>query len=152
MKWQQDDLSKYVTAKEYIDTILLPLHPFQLSNEDELVKHAYQSDVLTIFIDELERELSGRTMKIPPYTYLDTEDKQNELPRINTWIKDIQTQPFQHIFFITFDMKWKKYERSLQGQLIWLPVIQVDNIQDAELKHWMRENVLQVSELIRSYW
>lgn len=152
MKWQQDDLAKYVTAKEYIDTILLPLHPFQLSKEDELVKHAYQSDVLSIFVDELERELSGRTMKIPPYTYLYTADKQNEMSRINTWAEDIQTQPFQYIFFITFDMGWKKYERSLHGQLLWLPVIQVEHIQDDKLKHWMRENVLQVSELIRSYW
>lgn len=152
MKWRQDDVNKYITAKEYIDTALLSLLPFHILKDDEISKQAYQSDVLQIFADELERELSGRTMQIPPYTYLHHTDKQQEVSRLNTWIKEIETQPFKHTFLITFDMGWKKYERQLEGQLIWLPVIQVDHIHDNELKRWMHENVKQVSELIRSYW
>lgn len=152
MQWQQDDIKKYVQAKEYIDTIIMPLQPFHLTKDEKIAQTSYENEILTIFSNELEKELSGRTMRIPSYTYVRSADKEKELERMKTWVTDIQEQPFEHLFFPTFDMTWKKHEINLPGNLIWLPVTQVEEIQSKEFKKWIHENVLQVSELIRSYW
>lgn len=152
MKWIQQDIAQYIKAKEYIDTLVIPLVPFHLSNDQEIAKHAFQTEVLSAFSIELEKELSGRVMLIPNYFYLYTAHKEEEISRLNAWIEDSQKQPFQHVFLITFDASWKKHEASLPGTLIWLPSMLTGQIHSEEANHIIRDQVKQVSELIRSYW
>lgn len=78
MQWKKVDIERYREAKTYIDTLFMPLIPFQLSSDDELGKHAFQSEALTIFLNELEKELSGRVFLTPAYTYLIHTPKDNE--------------------------------------------------------------------------
>ncbi|MDY0396570.1 DUF2487 family protein [Virgibacillus halophilus] len=124
MQWNKNDTDQYLQAKEYIDTVVMALIPFQLSNDQELSKLAYQDEVLQIFASEITRELSGRTMQVPAYHYLKSANRESETDRINTWIQDSAKQPFQHTFLLTFDASWKKQERELNGNLLWLPGIQ----------------------------
>ncbi|SDQ54689.1 Protein of unknown function [Virgibacillus subterraneus] len=152
MKWKKSDLHQYVNAKEYVDTIIIPLIPFQLSNDSVLEKDAFQREVLVAFSYELEKELTGRVLLTPNYNYLKSSHKDQEIVRINSWIDDIEQQPFNHIFYVTFDSTWKKNEQGMRGTLLWLPGVSDGTLQSNEMHSIIRSNVEQVSELIRSYW
>lgn len=152
MKWTRTDLEKYVGAKEYIDTLIIPLLPFQLAEDTTLATTAFQSEVLSIFIRELEKELAGRIMLTPPYHYLKHSEKKDEVKRINSWVNEAKQQPFEHIFFISFDASWKKVEGDLDGSLLWLPGKKSGDIQTKEMIQEIRDQVEQVGELIRSFW
>lgn len=152
MKWIKADLERYTEAKEYIDTLLVPVLPFQFSDDAQLGKSAFQMEVMLVFINELERELMGRVLLAPPYNYLKRANKTTEIQRLSMWIEDAQQQPFEHVFYITFDGTWKKEEQSLKGTLLWLPVPQSGDIYSKEIVTMIRDQVEQVGELIRSFW
>lgn len=152
MKWKKVDIKQYKEAKKYIDTVLVPLVPFHLSNDNDIEKSAFQSEVLSVFTNEIEKELTGRIMLVPNYHYIKGACKEGEVERIKTWIEDILKQPFEHVFFVTFDSSWKKNEQALDGTLLWLPGIHSADLHSKEMHSLIRDQVEQISELIRSYW
>ncbi|ASN05517.1 DUF2487 family protein [Virgibacillus necropolis] len=152
MQWVKKDLLQYIQAKEYVDTTIVPLTPFHLSNDTELPKSGFQGEALSIFINQIERDLAGRVMLTPNYTYLKNADKQQEVARLNEWVEDVASQPFNHTFFITFDSKWKKHESMLNGTLLWLPGLQSGDLYAKEMHSVIHDQVTQINELIRSYW
>ncbi len=152
MKWIKSDLEQYVGAKEYIDTLLVPLLPFEFSNDANLTKNAFQIEILSIFLQELEKEYTGRVVLSPHYYYLKSSKKEDEIKRLNDWMIDAKKQPFEHVFFVTFDSTWKKEENAMDGTLLWLPAAQSGDIQSKETATLIRDQVEQVSELIQSYW
>lgn len=152
MQWKKADLEKYKQAKEYVDTVLIPLMPYHLSQDDHLEKSAFQQEVLGIFAHEIEKELAGRVMLIPNYQYLKSDKLDTETERLNKWIADSRKQPFKHVFLVTFDALWKKSEQALDGSLIWLPGVQSGNLQSEEMYRFIHGQVEQIGELIRSYW
>ena len=152
MKWEANDLERYLSAKEYIDTAIIPLQPFQLFDEEKLEEDAFQREVLKIFSLEIEKELSGRTMLTPTYNYLKSSDISNEITRLNSWIEEINHQPFKTIILLTFESKWKKVEKELNGSMIWLPGIKSGDLRSPETLNLIKNQVEQTSELIKSYW
>src|SRR5690625_1194810 len=152
MRWFSEDIKKYIPAKQYIDTIIIPLQAFQLSEDSSLEKDAFQREVLSIYAQEIEKELSGRIMLTPTYNYLKFTNMESEMNRLNEWIENIETQPFKTIFVMTFDNSWKKVEKDLNCNLLWLPGIKSGNIKSEETILVIRNQVEQISELIRSYW
>lgn len=148
----QNDLEKYGQAKEYVDTLLIPLQKFQLSEDANLVNDAFQREVLSIFSNEIEKELSGRLMLAPTFFYLKSSDQTSEVSRLNEWIAEAERQPFKHVFLMSFDNTWKKIERELEGNLLWLPGMKPMDIQSKEAVAIIRNQIEQISELIRSYW
>lgn len=152
MKWKKNELEQYIGAKEYVDTIIMPLLPFQLSDDTNMAKDAFQREVLETFANELEMELTGRVVLTPAYNYLKSADKNAEMDRLRTWTDDISNQPLNHLFLITFDSSWKKVEQALPGTLLWMPGMSTGDIDSKEMQTIIRSQVEQVSELIRTYW
>jgi len=152
MKWKKEDLKQYVQAKEYIDTVIIPLIPFQLTNEQNIENNSFQSEVLSILANEIEKELAGRIMLIPNYHYIKSSELEKESQMLQGWVEEIQKQPFEHVFFITFDSEWKKNEGKLNGTLLWLPGVKSGNLHSAEMHSMIKDQVEQIGELIRSYW
>lgn len=152
MRWIKDDVEKYVTAKEYVDTAVIPVQSFQLSQEEQLVKETFAGEVLSIYANEIEKELSGRLLLTPTYTYNKQVSIDSEVTRLNDWVKDIKTQPFEHVFLLTLDLDLKKQERKLDGNLLWVPGLKPTNLQSQEAVQMIRSQIEQISELIRSYW
>src|SRR5690625_3454668 len=152
MKWKKEDLKQYVQAKEYIDTVIIPLIPFQLTNEQNIEINSFQSEVLSILANEIEKELAGRIMLIPNYHYIKSSELEKESQMLQGWVEEIQKQPFEHVFFITFDSEWKKNEGKLNGTLLWLPGVKSGNLHSAEMDSMIKDQVEQIGELIRSYW
>lgn len=152
LKWTKTHIKQYVQAKEYIDTMIIPVIPFHISQEEKLTASAFQSEIINIFMNELEKELTGRVMLTPSYYYVKEASKEAEVMRLNTWYAEAKKQPFEHIFFLTNDSTWKKSEKDLEGSLLWLPGISSGDIHTKEMHTMIRGQVEQVSELIRSYW
>lgn len=152
MKWRKEDLEKYVQAKEYIDTVLLPIIPVQYGDDEESKKSAFQQEVMNIFATQIEQQLSGRVMLIPSYLYIKDSEKEKEVERINQWIHDLKSQPFNHTILLTFDASWKKHEKDLEGNLLWLPGIQTGDIRSKDMQEVMKDQISQLSEIVRSYW
>lgn len=151
MKWNAVDLAKYKEAKEYIDTVIIPLQKFQIENESQIIDEAFQREVLFLFSQEIEKELSGRVLLAPEFNYL-TNEHENEVARLNKWIEHLTNQPFKTVVLMTFDSKWNKFNQDLNGQLLWLPGINKGDINSPEVKTLIKSQVQQISELIRSYW
>lgn len=152
VKWRKNDMEQYVEAKEYIDTVIIPLIPFQMAKDQELSKDSFQNEALALFLTEMEKELSGRLLLTPNYHYIKASDLEQEKDRLNLWVANVQEQPFKHIFFITFDSQWKKVEKDLEGTLIWLPGFPTSDLISKEVQQMVRGQVSEISELIRSYW
>ncbi|WP_164218935.1 YpiF family protein [Virgibacillus sp. YIM 98842] len=152
MKWKKEDLNQYVQAKEYIDTVIIPLIPFQFTDEQNIEKNAFQSEVLSILTNEIEKELTGRVMLIPNYYYIKSSDLDDESTILRGWTEEIKKQPFKHVFFLTFDSGWKKREGKLDGTLLWLPGVKSGDLHSAEMHTVIKDQVEQIGELIRSYW
>src|SRR5690625_5246866 len=131
---------------------MIPLLPVKFSSDHELAQQAFQNEVLSILINELEQELTGRILLSPSYSYLKLTDKTKEINRLNNWIQDARTQPFNHVFFITYDSSWKKDEQDLNGTLLWIPSVKTGDVYSEEMSGFIRDQVDQLVELIRSYW
>src|SRR5690625_7419983 len=152
MKWNKASLEQYVQAKEYVDTLVIPLSPFHLSQDSDLKKSAFQSELLSIFSNEIEKELTGRIMLTPSFNYLKKSNKETEANRLNEWLDDAKTQPFNHIFLVTFDAAWKKNEEALNGHLLWLPGITSEDLHSKKIHALMQAEERRVGKLIQSYW
>ncbi|SDJ67600.1 DUF2487 family protein [Sediminibacillus albus] len=152
MQWNKQDLGQYLTAEEYIDTLLIPLVPISLATGEDMVKGAGQMETTNIFVKEMEKQYKGRIFLLPIYSYLSSPDLEAEAVRLNKWVENACQRPFRHVFFFTFDHQWKKQERLLSGNLLWLPSIKADDIQSKETKAVVNDQVSQLTELIKSYW
>lgn len=152
MKWTSVDLQKYDQAKGYIDTIIVPLAPFQIGALEASAKNADQYDVLTLFARELEKELMGRIMLTPIYTYITSAEKLQEAERINEWTNHFKEQPFKQVLYISFDPSWRKIANDLEGEFIWLPTASLKDADPAAVKGIIRDQTLQTVELIKSFW
>lgn len=154
MKWKKTDLEKYIQEKQYIDTLLIPLLPISFSTDQQLASQAFQNELLTILTNGLEQNLAGRVLLTPTYHYLKLNNKirEDEMNRLNEWIKNAQNEPFKHYFLITHDLAWKKEERALDGTLLWIPTVTSGDIQSEEINRFTRDQLEQLVELIRSYW
>ncbi|WP_102027207.1 DUF2487 family protein [Salirhabdus sp. Marseille-P4669] len=153
MKWTKQDVSVYVTSKEYIDTAFIPLVPFTLNqSDDELTSLAFQKEVIEVLCRQIEQEFAGRSMLFPTYVYGQSSDRESEVTRLNAFSKQIQEKPFKYVFFVTFDSHWKKDEGKLEGNLIWMPVMKDGDLQSNETQKVIMDQVQQMKELVRLYW
>src|SRR5699024_7303874 len=134
MKWTVEDLEKNVQAKEYIDTLIIPLFPFKLKNKTTILNKQFQKTELDHSNIRIKNKISGRVMLTPQYTYIKSSDLEDEVNRLNQWVTHLKEQPFKSVFFVTFDMQWKKVEQELEGHLIWLPIGKKADINSQEAK------------------
>ncbi|ARI77261.1 YpiF family protein [Halobacillus mangrovi] len=151
MRWIKTDTTQYLPEKEYIDTVIIPLIPFDPADDSQMPKHAFQRELNQIFTQLVEKEYRGRVFLSPEYYYLHGQLEQ-EVERLNRWIEQFNKQPFQHIFLFTFDPKWKKHEKELTGQLLWVPGMMSGNIQSTETQSFVKEQAHQISEFIQAFW
>lgn len=152
MKWTSVDLQKYDQAKEYIDTVIVPLAPFQIDALEASAKNADQYDVLTLFARELEKELMGRIMLAPTYTYVTSAKKSQEAERLNEWTNHFKEQPFKQVLYVSFDPSWRKVSKDLEGEFIWIPTVSLKDADPAAVKGIIRDQTIQTVELIKSFW
>ncbi|MCT2537375.1 YpiF family protein [Aquibacillus koreensis] len=152
MQWTKTDINQYKEVTEYVDTLLVPLLPISFQMDSKIEKIVFQGELVKIFANELEKRFKGRILLTPVFTYLSDEEISQEAKRLNKWVDYAKENPFTHIFFLTFDSKWKKCEQELNGNLLWFPSIQSGDLQSDQIRALIKDQVNEVMDLIRSYW
>ncbi|MEG9297886.1 YpiF family protein [Mangrovibacillus sp. Mu-81] len=149
MNWNVKDIELFETEKEYIDTAVIPMIPVDFIND--IKSSAAQTEFISLLTLHLERQFKGRMMITPPFTYLmgTNEGKTGE---VQEWETRMKESGVKHVFFLTSDSEWKKSEQAFNDQLIWIPSIPLEHL-DEQYKHSiMEDQVKQLLNVIVQKW
>ncbi|MET3682329.1 hypothetical protein ABID56_000408 [Alkalibacillus flavidus] len=153
MKWIYNDIDQYVQAKEYIDTAVMALVPFAFDDDESLKKYAFQSEAMYILMSQIEKQYKGRVLLLPVYHYPKQNTLESETERLNNMIDQMhEQQPFQHTLLFTFDNKWRKQQRHLNAELIWLPAPTEGDLNQVETQQILQSQANELQTLIQDQW
>lgn len=150
MKWVAKDIEVYLGAKEYVDTVVLPLLP--VSFADDIKQTASMTEFITLLSGQLERQFKGRLLMLPGFSYIKTESEEKLLETVNHWGAEFVKQGFKHVFFVTSDSDWKAKEDKLDGSLIWLPFLPLEHMDKNYLNSILEDQVKQMISLFIKKW
>ncbi|WP_102345787.1 YpiF family protein [Bacillus sp. Marseille-P3661] len=150
MKWTTTDMDMFLQAKEYVDTVVVPLVPITLIGE---VKSTVEmGDYISMISIELERQFKGRLVMLPAFTYLKEEQESGLVERLNIWHQVLKEGGAKHIIYITADSDWKLQEKQLDSSLLWLPNISLENIDRKTIEKMISAQMKQVLSIIMNMW
>ncbi|WP_243290051.1 YpiF family protein [Bacillus sp. FJAT-47783] len=145
MKWEGKDIDQYVQAKEYVDTAVVPLVPISFSEQMKQV--VSKGEFVLTLANELERQLKGRILLLPPYTYLKNEE-ENKDKELKKWKATIKPH-FKHVIFLTSDEDWK---REGEDDIVWVPTVPLEHM-DADLKRkLLQDQIEQILNILLQSW
>lgn len=150
MKWTPKDIDTYVQAKEYVDTALVLLVPVSMGAD--MKTSASMSDFLAILGSEIEKQFKGRLMLMPALNYLSDAAEEKKMDMLTEWGNTFRENGFEHVFFLTSDIEWRKREQELEGALIWLPSLPLEHLQDEQMRTMMKEQVRQLQNIFINKW
>ncbi|TDL76980.1 DUF2487 family protein [Rhodococcus qingshengii] len=150
MKWVSKDIETYLTAKEYVDTAVIPV--ISVSFGDEMMQSASSAEFITLLTSYLERQFTGRLLLLPPFTYLKSDHPEDIIQQMKKWEENIEKNEFKHIFYITSESDWKIYEKELTGSLIWLPSLPLEHLSDQQKISMIESQVKQLLSLFTQKW
>ncbi|MGG0788467.1 YpiF family protein [Peribacillus simplex] len=148
MKWTAKDLDMYMQSKEYVDTVLIPLVP--LSFKGQMKQSGSMNEFLTILSLEIEKQMKGRILLLPTFHYI--SDEMDKVERLKSWANEVKENDFEHVFFLTSDFEWKKEERELENNLVWIPAIPLDGLEIEQAREMINQQVLQILDIFSYNW
>ncbi|MGN9864993.1 YpiF family protein [Bacillus swezeyi] len=146
MKWNAHDADVYLSAKEYIDTAVIPLISVQLGEQFKAA--VSKGEFTSILAEELERQLKGRVYLFPPYTYLQADEKS---VKDIADLKEMSDKHFRHTVFLTTDEKWKQVLKGEQ-KLLWIPAIPLEHMKDSLKQKLLEDQIEQILNILLQYW
>lgn len=148
MKWTAKDLDMYMQSKEYVDTVLIPLVP--LSFKGQMKQTGSMNEFLTILSLEIEKQMKGRILLLPTFHYL--SDEMDKVERLKRWANEVKENNFEHVFFLTSDFEWKKEERELENNLVWIPAIPLEGLEIEQAREMINQQVPQILDIFSYNW
>jgi hypothetical protein len=149
MNWNVKDIEVFETEKEYIDTAVIPMIPIDFIKN--IKSSATQTEFISLLTFHLERQFKGRMIITPPFTYLMGSNEGN-VGEVRKWDARMKESGVKHVFFLTSDSDWKKTEEAFNDQLIWIPSIPLEHL-DEQYKHSiMEDQVKQLLNVIVQKW
>ena len=137
MFFNPNDVSQFLSNKQFIDTAVIPLVSVSF-DEETARRNASAAQFLMSLTNFIEQQFKGRLMLTTPFTYFES---QHEMISINTITEHMKLAGFQHIFFITCDNFWVKCNNS--KDIIWLPSIPLESM-DVGVKQRVLEDQLSL--------
>ncbi|MFD0051619.1 YpiF family protein [Actinomycetes bacterium NPDC127524] len=148
MKWIPADIEMYNGAKDFVDTVLIPLAPISL--DSQMKQSSSMFEFLAILSAEIERQFKGRILLMPSLTYLMEEERNYSYA--NSWAAKLRENNFKHVFFLSCDSEWKRCESELEGGLIWIPSLPLEQLELTQARSLVSEQVRQVMEIFTLNW
>ncbi|MFJ7928146.1 YpiF family protein [Peribacillus sp. NPDC096448] len=148
MKWTAKDLDMYMQSKEYVDTVLIPLVP--LSFKGQMKQTGSMNEFLTILSLEIEKQMKGRILLLPTFHYF--SDEMDKVERLKGWVNEVKENNFEHVFLLTSDFEWKKEERELENNLVWIPAIPLEGLEIEQAREMINQQVLQILDIFSYNW
>ncbi|WP_404457984.1 YpiF family protein [Sutcliffiella horikoshii] len=150
MKWTSKDISQYVQAKEYIDTVIIPLMP--ISFGENIKSIASHGEYINILSYELERQFKGRVILLPPFSYVETDQAEKKVEQLNNLSLHIKANNIKHVFLMTSDSSWSQTEQQLEGKLVWLPAIPLEDMEDKYKQKIIQDQMNQLLPMFIQKW
>jgi hypothetical protein len=150
MKWIPQDIEMFVKAKEYVDTVVIPLYP--ISFGDDIKQTANMSEFINLLTSQLERQFKGRLILLPGFSYFRNQDKERLLDDLIEWENILKSEDFKHIFYVSSDSDWKLKEQHLTGSLIWLPALPLEHMEEKQKNTIIDDQVKQLLNLFVQRW
>ncbi|SKA87475.1 Protein of unknown function [Sporosarcina newyorkensis] len=146
MNWVPKDVDTYISQKDYIDTLVVPL--ISIDTRPETMKNsASSSEFLMNLSMFIEKQFKGRMMFLPPVSYTQSTDLQQ---LADTLSEDLKQSPFTHIFYLTTDSKWTSV--TLEEKVIWLPSIPLETMDNHLRQTIMEDQLRQVLTHFMEEW
>ncbi|QED48424.1 YpiF family protein [Cytobacillus dafuensis] len=150
MKWNPQDIDMFLQSKEYVDTVVLPLLPVAISNDTK--QAASMTEFISLLSMQLERQFRGRLLLLPGYSYLKTESMDKLSGDLKVWERELLENDFKHVLFLTSDSNWKTVENQLEGELIWLPSLPLEHMDEKNRNSLLEDQVKQLMNLFLQKW
>ncbi|WP_404442454.1 YpiF family protein [Sutcliffiella horikoshii] len=150
MKWTSKDISQYVQAKEYIDTVIIPLMP--ISFGDNIKTIASHGEYINILSYELERQFKGRVILLPPFSYVEKDQAEKKVVQLNNLSFHIKENNIKHVFLMTSDSSWNQQEQQLEGKLVWLPAIPLEDMEEKYKQKIIQDQMNQLLPMFIQKW
>lgn len=145
MKWEVKDIDQYLRAKEYVDTAIVPL--VALSFDSDLKQLASKGEFILALANEMERQLKGRILLLPPYTYLKNHEDDSDKV-LKKW-KDTIKLHFKHVIFLTSDEKWRG--NGDEGW-IWVPAVPLEHMDHDLKRKIVQDQIEQILNILLQSW
>ncbi|QFT89387.1 hypothetical protein FIU87_12080 [Bacillus sp. THAF10] len=150
MKWSSKDISQYVQAREYIDTVVLPLIPINFKENIQTL--ASQGEYITILSYELERQFKGRIILMPSYSYPEDLTEEQKIAHLHALSLHMKESGVKHVFLLTSDSTWIQHEQQLEGKLIWLPAIPMQDMEEKYQQKIIQDQMNQLLPMFIQKW
>ncbi|WP_246218197.1 YpiF family protein [Litoribacterium kuwaitense] len=137
------EVGQYLQEKEFVDTVVIPLIPLDLSSTAK--QTASMGEYILYVSAEIERQFKGRMLLLPSYSYWVGEEGAVE--RLQAWENQCREAGAKHVFFITSDVWWQQAYTG-EGTLLWLPAVPMENFDEEMRRKVVRDSV---SGLIASF-
>ncbi|MED4646134.1 YpiF family protein [Bacillus inaquosorum] len=145
MRWRITDAKDYLQAKDYIDTAVIPLINIKVGVHFKIT--AEKGEFTQLLSDELERQLKGRVYLLPPYTYVDRNEKTVQ------GLKDLREElisEFPHVVLLTSDENWNS-EDAL-GKIIVTPSVPLEHLNDSLKRKILDERTAEILNVLLQLW
>lgn len=153
MKWTLNDWAVFQKEKDYIDTVLIPFIPIHWG--EGMKGTVTTGRFTTLLAEEIERQLKGRVILNPPFTYLESESLEMKRTRLDGWIEEIKSYGIKHIICLSTDPKWNfvhTENRTIGVTNIWVPALPIDHMDSKHRQDYLDETVGQVLRQMAQAW
>ncbi|MCY7758025.1 YpiF family protein [Bacillus inaquosorum] len=145
MRWRITDAKDYLQTKDYIDTAVIPLINIKVGAHFKIT--AEKGEFTQLLSDELERQLKGRVYLLPPYTYVDRNEKTVQ------GLKDLREElisEFPHVVLLTSDENWNS-EDALD-KIIVTPSVPLEHLNDSLKRKILDERTAEILNVLLQLW
>ena len=150
MKWARQDLEMYIKAKEFVDTVVVPLIPISLG--EDIIQVCEMGEFISILSTELEREYKGRMVVLPAFTYLKQEDSKSLVDRTNGWYQALLAEGVKYVILLTSDPDWKLNEKEVQASLLWIPSISFNDVDKKYIEQMIKSQMKSIQAIVMNLW
>ncbi|MBY6035705.1 YpiF family protein [Fictibacillus nanhaiensis] len=151
MKWKTSDGDVFLKSGEYVDSLLIPLTPVNF--KQDFKSSVAMGEYTELLCTEIERQLHGRLFLAPNFTYVMGEDKDIPIQQLTSFLEHVTNSGhFKHIFLVSSDVYWKEFEHTTKGQLIWVPALPLESMDENYKFEVVKEQVKPLFQLIFNEW
>ncbi|EKN67338.1 Protein of unknown function (DUF2487) [Schinkia azotoformans MEV2011] len=150
MKWVSADIEMYMKAREYVDTVIVPLIP--ITFKGDMIPTVEMGEFISILASELEREYKGRLIVLPAFTYLREEEPSTLINRVNLWNNNLLQDGIKNVVLLTSDSDWKLNEKDVQATLLWVPSISFKDLDKKYIEQMVKSQMKSIHSLVINLW
>ncbi|MEZ0116137.1 UNVERIFIED_ORG: hypothetical protein ABRZ91_000094 [Heyndrickxia coagulans] len=148
--WRAKDMELYQQERYFIDTAVLPLVPVSFGDHIRQLASGYEW--IQMIAGCLESQFKGRIVLLPAFPYLQQTIPDSAGPAIKSWEAELTESGFRHIFYLTSDPGWQRLQAELNGNVVWLPAVPLEHMEQKQQDAIVDEQVKQLISIIVRSW